>query len=331
MASAEAISIVNIAQSGADLILTVGTKKKKKQKLRVSSAVLCATSPVFSVMLGPKFRGGQVTRNAGSPQEIDLPDDKADGVSDMCHLLHHKVEDILKAYITSTRLYHFAVTVDKYQCSEVLQLQSQGLFCRHLACFTGDVEWQVYVRRIGAAYILDQKENFEVATKGLIMCFTGKFSMITKEEGAEPLAALALLTMEERRLESQQRILKGLLELGMPECDGCANYDQVYVSNLEAVYGVRCLSEVFFDHNISVLDALGVLREEGSVPRKRKMCTHYDHRTQVSQAELQAFAANMEAACFGICLKCLKEGRDLGKWCSAAVHDDEYSGEDEAY
>lgn len=324
MASAEAISIVDIAQSGADLILTVGTKKKK-QKLRVSSAVLCATSPVFSVMLGPKFREGQVTRNAESPQEIDLPDDKADGVSDMCHLLHHKVEDILKAYITSTRLYHFAVTVDKYQCSEVLQLQSQGLFCRHLACFTGDVEWQVYVRRIGAAYILDQKENFEVATKGLIMCFTGKFSMITNEEGAEPLAALALLTMEERRLETQQRILKGLLELGMPKCDECANYDQHYVSNLEYMYNVRSLSEVF-DHNISVLDAIGVLRDEGSVSRKGKMCTHYNHRTEVLQAELQAFAFKMEAECCGICLKCLKEGRDLGKWCSAAAHDDEYTG-----
>ncbi|EME88678.1 uncharacterized protein MYCFIDRAFT_7388, partial [Pseudocercospora fijiensis CIRAD86] len=76
--------VKKIAQLG-DLILEVGGSKAK---LLVSSTVLTSLSKVFAALLGPHFKEGQVQRSAETPQVVDLPEDDAAAMTNMCMLLH---------------------------------------------------------------------------------------------------------------------------------------------------------------------------------------------------------------------------------------------------
>ncbi|EMC92995.1 hypothetical protein BAUCODRAFT_269843 [Baudoinia panamericana UAMH 10762] len=56
--------------------------------MRVSSAVLCLASSVFTALMGPRFAEGQVTGSFLHPRTIALSDDDAVGITYPCALLH---------------------------------------------------------------------------------------------------------------------------------------------------------------------------------------------------------------------------------------------------
>ncbi|RTE81069.1 hypothetical protein BHE90_004426 [Fusarium euwallaceae] len=61
-----------------DIILLVGPKK---EKIQISSHLLCITSPFFKTMLNSNFKEGEAFRERnGAPAEIELPEDSADTV-----------------------------------------------------------------------------------------------------------------------------------------------------------------------------------------------------------------------------------------------------------
>jgi hypothetical protein len=70
-----------------DIILTLHDNKQTSLA-RVSSAILCQTSKVFTAMLGPAFNGGQAARSQSQPKHIDLPDDNGNAMLRFCHVLH---------------------------------------------------------------------------------------------------------------------------------------------------------------------------------------------------------------------------------------------------
>ncbi|KAI5360468.1 putative SKP1/BTB/POZ domain superfamily protein [Septoria linicola] len=157
------IPLTTIAERG-DLILHVGgTKDAKRQdvkKLLVSSAILIQLSKVFAAPLGPHFREGQASRSESDPHVIELPEDNANAIEDMCNLLHLNVVGDLsrpKAKSDAPRVLCLAVAIDKYDLVDVLRLQWLGLL--HAISTEGP---QLVA---AAAYVLDQPDAFWAATR----------------------------------------------------------------------------------------------------------------------------------------------------------------------
>ena len=88
MAHTDDVTQEDITPDG-DIILIVG--QDPKTKLRVSSACLVASSPVFAAMLGPRFREGQATGTVEKRKEIVLRDDV--GYSNFRHVQPLAPED----------------------------------------------------------------------------------------------------------------------------------------------------------------------------------------------------------------------------------------------
>lgn len=110
-----------------DLILIVRTRNQRK--LLVSSTILCNASPVFKARLSPDFcYYTSAQRSPESPQVNFLLDDSATAVLDMCSLLHHQMNFVRQGVWYARRLFNLAKTADKYECADILRLQTQAHF-----------------------------------------------------------------------------------------------------------------------------------------------------------------------------------------------------------
>lgn len=66
-----------------DVVFVVGDEK---YRIRVSSIILRNSSPVFKVLLGPRFAEGQQLFNEGYV-EVPLPEDDPDALTPILHVL----------------------------------------------------------------------------------------------------------------------------------------------------------------------------------------------------------------------------------------------------
>ena len=126
-------------------------------------------------MLKPAFREGNTARSPQDPQEISLPEDSPEGVMDMCLLLHHNTKRLLQGLWSAYRLYHLAVTLDKYDCIEVCRLQCEALMARYSSppC---ESNFEDYSMITATAYILGDSSAFRSATNKLITNITASYS-----------------------------------------------------------------------------------------------------------------------------------------------------------
>ena len=168
------VTIEDIAPNG-DVFFLVGTPPTRK--LRVSSMLLGVASGVFKAFLGPHFLEGQQMRDAAGPKEIELPDDDAMAMSDMCNLLHFKPVRVLDRPRMSKSLLAFAVVVDKYACVEALHLQSQGLLLQYFDEHDPTSLPQL-LRVAVAAYLLDQPSGFDKATERMTTHTNEEYSTV---------------------------------------------------------------------------------------------------------------------------------------------------------
>lgn len=100
-----------------DVVLVVeGTR------LRVSSNVLGLASPVWKAMFRPDYAEG-TSLSKGAPCVILLPEDKADALSTLCNILHHRIRSIEKKP-TAASLEQLAIITDKYDCVDALSFYS---------------------------------------------------------------------------------------------------------------------------------------------------------------------------------------------------------------
>ena len=163
-----ATNIVNIASDG-DVILTVGNDKKR---LRASSLMLSAASPVFKALLGPHFREGQRSRSSTSPVEISLPEDDEDYITELCQILYHDPlhgEEPETEHCKPSSLLELAQLIDKYDCSKAFLLPSRGLLLHWAIENNGTVKTEEIWDMVKAAYLLREPVSFEILTKMMIM------------------------------------------------------------------------------------------------------------------------------------------------------------------
>lgn len=164
---------------GGDVVLLVGNPTQAK--LRVSSATLKRTSKVFEAMLSSKYREGQDNGTSARPKEIKLPEDAASATSDMCNLLHGNRFEERQHMDTSEQILSLSVAIDKYDCTDALYYQNQGILLMWLdkhqkPCLTeaGEIA--------AASYLLRQPRAFEIATQRLAESTSGDFLYLLKDE-----------------------------------------------------------------------------------------------------------------------------------------------------
>ena len=145
--------------------------------------MLSAASSVFKVMLGPNFLEGQQMANSAGPVEIELHDDDATAMSEMCNIMHFKPAMVSPKQNRSKSLLALAVVVDKYACVHSLRLQSQGLVLRYFDEFRRNEVMPLY-RMAAASYLLDEPMVFRLATQRLVTHTNGDYSsVLTSEDG----------------------------------------------------------------------------------------------------------------------------------------------------
>lgn len=157
-----------------DVLLLV--EHTEPRKLLVSSTILSATSPVFKAMLNGHFKEGQASRSPDQPLEIELDDDIDAGMADMCALLHHRMEIICDSPWHTSRLELLALTIDKYDCKDKLQLQTQALISHYLDRHPYPTNVDDAASVMKAAYLLDDGRAFNAITNRLILRSSSSFS-----------------------------------------------------------------------------------------------------------------------------------------------------------
>ena len=182
------------AVKDGDIILAL----PKSTNIRVSSVVLKNASPVFAVMLGPQFREGQGQSTAAAPKEIALVDDDPDSMMILCALLHsqHGVQATIRydrLDETTFNLFKLADVVDKYECADAIELQTQTLFARFTepgaTCYVTDAG---ICNLITAAYLLNQPRLFALFTRRLALDRCSSFSMLVGCESGSRLPIIIL-------------------------------------------------------------------------------------------------------------------------------------------
>lgn len=168
-------------------------------------------------MLSGRFAEGQVKRSPEHPQHVELPDDNPRAVSDVCHLLYHKVSHLTDTSLPAIRLYHLVTVADKYDCLDVLRLQIRALIQTHFDGLSKR-DWEKSALRAGAAFLLGDAKYFKLATQQLITHFNEKLSGLRKLKGGDMLSASALLIMAEKRAKAQRLIGTRLAEDNL-DCD----------------------------------------------------------------------------------------------------------------
>lgn len=137
---------------GGDMILLVGHAGTKR-RLLVSSTILLGASKYFGNLLGPNWAEGQTEGSTEHPKEIQLPDDDARAMSDMCNLIHGKEVDGLLKDVALERIVALAFLIDFYDCSEALRTQSEKILDAH--CWKDiPVDFEVHGQLLLASYLL---------------------------------------------------------------------------------------------------------------------------------------------------------------------------------
>jgi hypothetical protein len=186
---ASSIPIYDLATNG-DVVLTL-----RLTRLRVSSAVLSTTSPVFRAMFGPNFLVGQNAYTPKHPKEIPLQEDDSNAMMRLCYLLHHQRDPSDSSPLTvssvpgAKEFLTMATLADKYGCSHSVNMVSAeplSYFTNPSGINAGN-EVEALLHLIAATYILDDRRQFARFTGYLVLYYEKPYSGLLKQ------AVLALL------------------------------------------------------------------------------------------------------------------------------------------
>lgn len=188
--SEDVYPVSEISSDDGDTILVLTSAR-----LRVCSAILCSASPVFKVMLGPKFSEGQDLRNVQNPKEISLPDDDTAAMTRLCRLIHHQHDPQAGEphEFAAKALFDLTVLMDKYACTAALSMAWQFLlssFATPLVSSTLSAETLLYLA--AAANLLDNRRYFCCFTRRLVLNATKSYSSLVNHPAVAMLPSSVL-------------------------------------------------------------------------------------------------------------------------------------------
>jgi hypothetical protein len=166
-------------------------------KLKVSSHVLCTTSPVFRAILGPnsQFKEASELRKCPieTPYELPLTEDYPDALTTVLLALHCRCE-MVPVDLTFRNLVELAIVCDKYDCpGGVLSwVESWTAPWKPLVLTSGYEEW------LFIAWVFGIKEGFEELSRKIML--ESYFDPSDGELRSEGGVRLKALTIPERVL-----------------------------------------------------------------------------------------------------------------------------------
>ena len=148
-----------------DLIIEAGLKD-----IRVASKILCFASPVFDAMFSSRFAEGTVPRSSTNPLKLPLPEDDAEAMERLLHVIHFNRK---RSYdrTTGDEFLAFAQLVDKYDCCVAAYGESrrwyQDNFSEAVEPLSSNFSTRDLWKLSAALYLLDQSKPFEMVTREL--------------------------------------------------------------------------------------------------------------------------------------------------------------------
>ncbi|KAF4806144.1 hypothetical protein CGCSCA5_v014682 [Colletotrichum siamense] len=205
-ASDDASKIIDVAADG-DIIMIVGPEQ---QKFRVHSIMLKSASKVFKAMLGPNFAEGRQLLNndyRGRITEIKLPEDNADGMSAIFHLLHHRV-DKLPDPMSAAVFFQLSVAADKYDLVSILKYTIAGAI--HQAINNGKTLKNMKMHDVWllamTAACFDDASDFKTLTHTLIWYYEYAFVCLAEDAAIDSSLAYRLCSKLPDTLSRSGRI-----------------------------------------------------------------------------------------------------------------------------
>lgn len=178
--------VINMNRNGDVIFIFGGLPYTIRQRVRVSSVVLIAASPVFKAMLGSHFMEGQVLRTQGTVETL-LSDDNGRAMVEMLKVLHMvPVQDELHPFA----LVEVAKLADKYLCVDKMSSSSRTWL---KALEKTECHWKLG-RTLAASYYLNLTEEFND--------FTRKFVIHSSESGTLCVIQTQIARYEQQNNES---------------------------------------------------------------------------------------------------------------------------------
>lgn len=178
--------------SSGDVILVLN-----EGRIRVSSVMLSAASPVFAAMLKPVFREGMQPRSYSSPTEVELPEDDFEPMLQICQLAHFKPSRLSNpnSRIQSADILRFAILAQKYQVSASMRLQVNGVLLEWFELGGRKASAMDLFEIAAAALIFDLAPAFARATGLLVRDKTESFAKFISENLVDlPVAVIGTVT-----------------------------------------------------------------------------------------------------------------------------------------
>ncbi|EME41938.1 hypothetical protein DOTSEDRAFT_27044 [Dothistroma septosporum NZE10] len=298
----------DIAANG-DVVLIVGGDDTVvgQKRLRVSSHMLSTASPVFKALLGPHFREGAQSRSSTSPVEIPLPDDISELLSYLCNLLHAKHLPAFDA-LNADKLYELALTVDKYDCSSTLRLQSRAILMSWDYSNTSPMlELRDLWNLATAAYLLREPLGFRVYTEKLITHTKGRLSVLRELPCGGVMPLEILVAIEERRNLARAEFIERVHDGAM--CLVCLKLDNKGFLDVIAkgLGSDQWPPDLGRKNNVTIMDGLSKVR--GMKGYRYPCCPHVS-------PHFEGLVDCIKQKCGAVCLDCVLEGQlDLTTEC----------------
>ncbi|KAK4493780.1 hypothetical protein PRZ48_014965 [Zasmidium cellare] len=319
MASGIPLMPRTVAANG-DLLLEVGTSPKIK--LLVSSQVLTAASKVFGALLGPKFLEGQSTRSPQSPQTISLPDDDPEDMHMVCRLLHGAVSPDELSHITDLEILHLAIPIDKYGLSKSLQFHNQALLLTALRSWDRNttLSGDEMTCLATAAYLMERPDYFTNATRRLIgeTVRTADASILVSQRIYDFLPGPVLDIIESKRIVAREKIVHDVPQLLAPRCQiGCTLSCAADLTPVLKAFGVKFWPA----KRLTIQEAIEGIRKLIGVDKGRCESLPRTFRSNlISPGDVKGLIDQLMGMCEGLCLHCVREGKDLQKKCEDKEH-----------
>ncbi|KAK5692390.1 hypothetical protein LTR97_010698 [Elasticomyces elasticus] len=310
-----------LAEDG-DVILILWHESILHERIRVSSAILSAASPVFKAMLGPHFQEGQQARSAERPREIELPEDGAYGMEIMLQWLHGNVDEAFGDDGHPCCVAHVAVHLDKYGCPRSFSLIGEALLKRCAEACTarcsGDDEelFETVAWSAKAAYLLKSSDLFTQFTRRLILDGTEPFSNIPKLAAGEQmpnkeiLPVTVLLGMEEQRNKACNLLLSELSRF-TESClrQSCTAIATSTTFTLEMAHNQEGERWPPLWAQQSLRSVLQGLDAGGDIVLGQTVSCNHKTRELISRVALTAIRKTVEAEVYGMCFTCARQDK----------------------
>ncbi|GAD96738.1 hypothetical protein MGYG_03969 [Paecilomyces variotii No. 5] len=195
-------------------------KEESKMRLQVSSLFLASGSPVFQIMFTGDFEEAHRLRenaNSGIKTEINLPEDNAEAMKELCEIIHHreiKHNALVPRGLDS--VWETTILAQKYNCLHLVK-DKFDCYLYRTQKWNNCTDMEAIAKVLVLSSLLDNSEAFRGASEAIIENSNWSVSPVRKlaQSVGAPLAIDWLCDdIENVRDEQLSKLYKGIQDIG---------------------------------------------------------------------------------------------------------------------